>query len=445
MFSSLSNSFTSMFDRLRSKGVLTEADIDQAMRDIRIALLEADVALPAVREFIAGVKEKALGADKIKGVSTGHNVVKIVNDELINILTSDEQKLNLSSNPPAVVMMLGLQGSGKTTSSAKLALYLRKNMKKKVLLASLDVYRPAAQKQLEILGKELGIDSLEIVEGQKPLEITERALKAAKIGLYDVLILDTAGRLHTDEDLMNELIAVKKLSNPVEGLLVVDALTGQDAVNIGKEFHLKVGITGAILTRVDGDARGGAALSMRVVTGKPIKFIGVGERLNEFEEFHPERAASRILDMGDVLSLIEKASTIIDEEEAKKLEKKLKKGDFDLNDLLAQIKNMKKMGGITSILSMIPGMGKVKQQLAGVEMDDKVFAKQEAIIYSMTKKERSDPKIINAARKIRIAKGSGTQVQDVNKLLKSFAEMSNMMKRFGKMDKKQLARLGRPF
>jgi signal recognition particle subunit SRP54 len=434
-----------MFDRLRSKGVLTEADIDQAMRDIRIALLEADVALPAVREFIAGVKEKALGADKIKGVSTGHNVVKIVNDELINILTSDEQKLNLSSNPPAVVMMLGLQGSGKTTSSAKLALYLRKNMKKKVLLASLDVYRPAAQKQLEILGKELGIDSLEIVEGQKPLEITERALKAAKIGLYDVLILDTAGRLHTDEDLMNELIAVKKLSNPVEGLLVVDALTGQDAVNIGKEFHLKVGITGAILTRVDGDARGGAALSMRVVTGKPIKFIGVGERLNEFEEFHPERAASRILDMGDVLSLIEKASTIIDEEEAKKLEKKLKKGDFDLNDLLAQIKNMKKMGGITSILSMIPGMGKVKQQLAGVEMDDKVFAKQEAIIYSMTKKERSDPKIINAARKIRIAKGSGTQVQDVNKLLKSFAEMSNMMKRFGKMDKKQLARLGRPF
>lgn len=443
MFNSLSKSFTSMFDRLRSKGVLTEADIDQAMRDIRIALLEADVALPAVREFIIGVKEKALGANKIKGVSTGHNVVKIVNDELINILSSDEQKLNLSSNPPAVIMMLGLQGSGKTTSSAKLALYLRKNMKKKVLLASLDVYRPAAQEQLEILAKELGIDSLEIEDGQKPLEIVERALKVAKIGLYDVLILDTAGRLHTDEDLMNELIAVKKMANPVENLLVVDALTGQDAVNIGKEFHLRVGITGAILTRVDGDARGGAALSMRVVTDKPIKFIGVGEKLNEFEEFHPERAASRILDMGDVLSLIEKATNVINEEEAKNLEKKLKKGDFNLDDLLAQIKNMKKMGGVTSILSMIPGMGKIKQELTGVEMDDKVFAKQEAIIYSMTKKERSNPKVINAARKVRIAKGSGTQVQDVNKLLKGFAEMSNMVKKFGKMDKKQIARFGR--
>ncbi len=443
MFSSLSNNLTKIFDKLKRKGLLSESDVSEAMREVRIALLEADVALVAVKEFIEKVKTKAIGSEIIKSISPAQMVVKIVSDELTEILGSDHQALNLTTNSPAVIMLIGLQGSGKTTSAAKLALLLRKKYKKKILLASLDVYRPAAQVQLEVLGKQIDIDTLPIIATEMPEQITERALKEAKTGGYDVLILDTAGRLHTDNELIEELKEVKQLVSPVETLLVVDSLTGQDAVNIGKEFNQSVGISGVILTRVDGDARGGAALSMRCVTQQPIKFIGVGEKLNDLEEFHPERAASKILDMGDIVSLVEKAAEMIDEEEARSLAKKVQKGQFDLNDMLSQFKNLKKMGGIGSMLSMIPGLGKIKSQLGGLAIDNKMFAKQEAIISSMTRKERSDPKIINASRRVRIANGSGTKVQDVNRLLKQHLEMSMMVKKVGKMDHKQLAKLGK--
>ncbi|MBA8666913.1 signal recognition particle protein [Holosporaceae bacterium 'Namur'] len=443
MFSSLSNNLTKVFDKLKRKGLLNESDVSEAMREIRIALLEADVALPAVKEFIDKVKAKAIGSEIVKSVSPAQMVIKIVNDELTEILGSDYQALNLASTPPAVIMLVGLQGSGKTTSAAKLALLLRKKHKKKVLLASLDVYRPAAQAQLEVLGKQIDITTLPIVANEMPEKISKRALEEAKTNGFDILILDTAGRLHTDPELMEELNKVKELTSPVETILVVDSLTGQDAVNIGKEFNTKIGITGVILTRVDGDARGGAALSMRCITKQPIKFIGVGEKLSDLEEFHPQRAASKILGMGDIVSLVEKAAEMVSEEEAKTLAKRVQKGQFDLNDMLSQFKNLKKMGGIGSMLSMIPGLGKLKNQIGSMAIDDKMFTKQEAIINSMSKAERSDPKIINASRKIRIASGSGTKVQDINRLLKQHLEMSNMVKKVGKMDHKQLAKLGK--
>ena len=443
MFSSLSNNLTKVFDKLKRKGLLNESDVSEAMREIRIALLEADVALPAVKEFIDKVKAKAIGSEIVKSISPAQMVIKIVNDELTEILGSDHQALNLAATPPVAIMLVGLQGSGKTTSAAKLALLLRKKHKKKVLLASLDVYRPAAQAQLEVLGKQIDITTLPIVANEMPEKISKRALEEAKTNGFDILILDTAGRLHTDQELIEELNKVKILASPVETILVVDSLTGQDAVNIGKEFNTKIGITGVILTRVDGDARGGAALSMRCVTKQPIKFIGIGEKLSDLEEFHPQRAASKILGMGDIVSLVERAAEMVSEEEAKTLAKRVQKGQFDLNDMLAQFKNLKKMGGIGSMLSMIPGLGKLKNQIGSMAIDDKMFTKQEAIINSMSRAERNDPKIINASRKVRIANGSGTKVQDINRLLKQHLEMSNMVKKVGKMDHKQLAKLGK--
>jgi signal recognition particle subunit SRP54 len=443
MFSSLTHNFSKIFDKLKGKGLLTDADVGDAMREIRVALLEADVALPAVKEFINRVKEKAVGSEIIKSVSPAQMVVKIVNDELLAILGSENRSLNISTNPPAIIMLVGLQGSGKTTTTAKLALLLRKRFKKKVLMASLDVYRPAAQHQLEVLGKQIDIDTVPIVPGEIPEKIASRAIEEAKLGAYDILLIDTAGRLHTDQELILELQTIKKITNPIESLLVVDSLTGQDAVNIGREFNDKIGITGIILTRIDGDARGGAALSMRTITQCPIKFIGLGEKLNDLEEFYPERIASRILGMGDIVSLVEKAAENINEEEAKNLALKVQKGNFDLNDLLSQLKNVKKLGGLSSMLSLIPGLGKLRNQISSVNLDENILARQEAIIYSMTKLERRDPKMINASRKIRIAKGSGTQVQDINKLLKQYLEMSSMIKKFGKMDHKQLAKFGK--
>jgi signal recognition particle subunit SRP54 len=442
MFDNLSNSLNKVFDRLRGKGVLTEADVSAAMREIRIALLEADVALPVVKKFIAGVKEKAVGQDVIKSISPGQMVVKIVNDHLVEMLGAENAELQLNVAPPAVIMMIGLQGSGKTTSSGKLALYLKQKLNKKVLLASLDVYRPAAQKQLEILGNQIDVSSLPIIESEKPLAITKRALDVGKLEGYDVIILDTAGRLHIDATLMDELKDVKSLAKPSETLLVADSLTGQDAVHIAEQFHGAIGVTGNILTRMDGDGRGGATLSMRAVTGCPIKFIGSGEKINEFEAFHPDRIASRILGMGDIVSLVEKAAENVDEEEAKRLEKKVRKGAFDLDDLAKQLKMMRKMGGVGSLLGMMPGISKLKDKIDDAQVDDRAFIRLESIIYSMTKQERKYPKVINASRKKRIAAGAGTTVQEVNKLLKQHKQMSTMMKKFGKMDKKSMMRGG---
>lgn len=444
MFNSLSSKITGVFDKLRGRGVLSEADIDSALREVRIALLEADVALPVVKEFTQSLKEKALGAEVIKSISPAQMVIKLVQDHLTQLLGSEHSELNLVANPPVVILMAGLQGSGKTTSTGKLALRLKSRYGKKVLLASLDVYRPAAQQQLEVLAKQVQVGSLPIIEGQKPLEITKRALEAARLEGYDVLLLDTAGRLHVDDELMQELRAVKDLSNPTETLLVADSLTGQDAVTIAKQFHEKIGVTGIILTRLDGDARGGAALSMRSVTGQPIKFAGIGEKLSEFEEFHPARIASRILDMGDVVSLVERAAENIDKEEAEKMAAKLQQGSFDFDDLLSQLRQMKKMGGIGGLMGMLPGIGKIKEKMADANVDEKMLARQEAIIQAMTPHERKNPKVLNGSRKQRIAKGAGVQVQDINKLFKAWQQMEGMMKQMKKLGKKGMMRAGFP-
>lgn len=438
MFSSLSSKLTGIIGNLRKRGVLTEADIDAMSREIRIALLEADVALPVVKDFIASFKEKAVGANIVASVNPSQMVIKLVNDHLTELLGSEHQALNLAVNPPAVIMMVGLQGSGKTTSTGKLALRLKNKQNKKVLVASLDIYRPAAQEQLAQVAKQAGIDALPIISGQKPQAIAERALKEAKLGGYDVLLLDTAGRLHIDEELMGELQQVKQLTQPIETLLVADSLTGQDAVTIAKSFHEQVGISGIILTRVDGDGRGGAALSMRAVTGQPIKFMGMGEKLDALEEFHPERIASRILDMGDIVSLVEKAAENVSQEEAEQLAKRAMSGEFDFNDLLDQMRKMKKMGGIGSMLGMLPGIGGLKEKLAGANIDENMIARQEAIILSMTPRERKFPKLINGQRRIRIANGSGTSVQEVNKILKNQLQMADMMKKMKKMGPKAL-------
>lgn len=443
MFESLGDNLSKIFSTLKGKGFLSEEDVNKAMREVRIALLEADVALPVVKEFINKVKEKAVGQEVIKSVSPAQMVIKIVQDNLTETLGSETAELNLNVPVPAVIMMVGLQGSGKTTSAAKLALYLQKKRNKKVMLASLDIYRPAAQKQLEILAGQIGAGSLPIIEGEQPEEITNRALKEARLGGYDILILDTAGRLHIDADLMKELQRVKSIASPAETLLVADCLTGQDAVNIAKQFNEQIGVTGITLTRVDGDGRGGAALSMRSVTGCAIKFIGVGEKVSEFEEFHPSRIASRILGMGDIVALVESAAEHIDAEDAKKLQDKMKKGQFSLDDLAKQFKNMRKMGGIGSLMSMIPGVGKIKKQLdeAG-GVDERLLVRQESIIYSMTKQERRYPKVINGSRKRRIAQGAGVEVQEVNRLLKQFRSMEKMMRKFSQMDKKSIMRGG---
>jgi signal recognition particle subunit SRP54 len=442
MFESLSNNLSKVIDKITSRGMLTEADIDSAMREIRIALLEADVSLSVVREFINKVKEEAKGEKVLKSISPGQMIVKLVHDELVSILGTKLEPINLSAKPPAVIMFVGLQGSGKTTSSAKLSLWLKQKMHKNVMLASLDTMRPAAKEQLETLAKQINVESLPIIKNEKAVDIAKRALKAAKDSITDVLILDTAGRLHIDKELMQELQDIKGLTSPVEIILVVDALTGQDAVNVAKGFNESLSLTSAILTRIDGDGRGGAALSIAHTTGCPIKYMGTGEKMNEFQEFHPDRIASRILGMGDVVSLVERAAEHVTQEDAEKMASKMKKGQFDLNDMLSQLRSLKKMGGITSMLGMIPGLGKIKDKINAANINEDSMKYQEAMILSMTEQERINFKLINGSRRKRIALGSGTQVQDVNRLLKQHQEMSNMMRKFGKMDKKSMLRSG---
>jgi signal recognition particle subunit SRP54 len=444
MFETLSGRLGNVFDRLKRRGALGESDVEAALRDIRVALLEADVALPVVKDFIAAVRERAVGQEVLKSVTPGQMVVKIVHDHLVELLGGEAVELVLDHAPPQVVLMVGLQGSGKTTTCAKIGHRLRARARQKVLLASLDVQRPAAQEQLTVLARQAGVDSLEIVPGQDPVTIAERARRTAEREGYDVVILDTAGRLHIDDALMRELAAVRDRTRPHETLLVADALTGQDAVNLARAFHEQIGLSGIVLTRMDGDARGGAALSMRAVTGQPIKLVGVGEKIDALEAFHPERVASRILDMGDVVSLVEKVAESVDRAEAEKLAAKMQKGSFDLEDLASQLQQMRKMGGMSGLLGMLPGVGKIKQQMADAKLDDGMIGRQLAIVSSMTPKERRNPQILHASRKRRIAMGSGTSVQDINKLLKQYKQMQIMMKRVKKMGHKQFMARGLP-
>ncbi|QUT07472.1 signal recognition particle protein [Sphingobium phenoxybenzoativorans] len=433
MFDSLSDRLGGVFEKLRGRGALTEDDVRAAMREVRIALLEADVALPVVRDFVDKATEQAVGHNVLRSVTPGQQVVKIVSDTLTEVLGSETSELLIDVAPPAVIMMVGLQGSGKTTSTAKIAKRLKDKSRKKVLMASLDVQRPAAQEQLAVLGTQTDVATLPIVPGQQPVDIARRALQSAKLQGFDVVMLDTAGRLHVDQALMDEMKAVAEIANPHEILLVVDSLTGQDAVNVAKSFTEQVPLTGVVLTRMDGDARGGAALSMRAVTGQPIKFAGVGEKLDAIEPFHPGRVANRILGMGDVVSLVEKAAESIDAEEADKLAKKMAKGQFDLNDLRSQLAQMRRMGGLGALAGMIPGLKKAQAAMASSGANDKTLIHLDAMIGSMTPKERERPALINAKRKIRIAKGSGTTVQEVNRLLKMHQEMETAMKKIRKM------------
>ena len=434
MFDTLSDRLGTVFDRLRGRGALNEQDVRDAMREVRIALLEADVALPVVRRFIDSVTEQAVGQSVLKSVTPGQQVVKIVNDALVEMLGGEDVPgLDLNAAPPVVILMVGLQGSGKTTTTAKLGKLLKEKYGKKAMMASLDVNRPAAQEQLRVLGEQVDVLTLPIIAGQQPTEIATRALQSAKLQAVDVLLLDTAGRLHVDSALMEEMRAVASISNPREVLLVVDSLTGQDAVNVAQSFAGQVDLTGVVITRMDGDARGGAALSMRAVTGKPIKFAGTGEKIDALEAFSPSRVAGRILGMGDIVSMVEKAAASIKEEEAEAMAKRMAKGQFDMNDLRTQLRQMQNMGGIGALAGMIPGMKKAKAAMAQSGMDDKVLLHMDAIIGSMTPKERTRPDLLNAKRKIRIAKGSGTQVQDVNKILKMHQEMERAMKQIKKM------------
>ena len=442
MFSNLGNRLSDIFDRLRKRGALSEADVDTALREVRVALLEADVALPVVKDFITRVKEDSVGQEVLKSITPGQMVVKIVYDQLVAALGTQGVDLNLSVTPPAAIMIVGLQGSGKTTSAVKLARLLSTKRRKKVLMASVDVYRPAAREQLKILGEQAGVKTLDIIENEKPLDIARRASEKARLEGYDVLLIDTAGRLHVDDDLMRELLQLRAVLNPVETLFVADAMTGQDAVNIAKIFHEQVVLTGIMLTRIDGDARGGVALSVRHVTGCPIKFMGVGERIEQIEEFHPDRVASRILDMGDVLSLVEKAAETIKQEEAEKLAQKMSRGQFDMNDLADQLRQISKMGGLGGLMSMLPGINKFKNQVQQAGIDEKMIARQLAVIYSMTHAERRNPKVLNGSRRKRIAHGSGTTVNDVNRLLHQFQSMQDMMKRMNKLGEKGLKRQG---
>lgn len=437
MFDSLAEKLSGVFDRLAHRGALTEADVDGAMREIRVALLEADVALPVVKDVVAKIKDRAVGQAVVKSVTPSQMVVKIVHDALVEMLGGENAALDLNAAAPVPVLMVGLQGSGKTTTSAKLALRLKRD-KKRALLASLDVYRPAAQEQLAQLGAQIGVDVLPIIVGEKPKAIASRAMTEGRKGGYDVVVLDTAGRLHVDLDMMGEVTEIRALVQPKETLLVVDALAGQDAVNIAREFNEKIGITGIVLTRVDGDSRGGAALSMRAVTGRPIKFLGVGEKVDALEPFHPDRLAGRILGMGDVVSLVETAAEKMDKDEAERVAKRMMDGRFDLNDLLSQLRQMQKMGDLKGLLGLIPGMGKFKAQIDAAKIDDKIFKRQEAIILSMTPRERRNPDIIKAARKKRIAAGCGLSVQDVNKLLKQYEQIADVMKKMKKMGKRGL-------
>jgi signal recognition particle subunit SRP54 len=438
MLENFSGKITKIFDRISGKKFISENDLSDTLREIRVALLEADVSLKIAKEFIEKVKETAVGEQVVKSVSPGQMIVKIVHDELVKLLGSDKSELNLASKPPVVILMAGLQGSGKTTSSGKLALHLKNKLHKKVLLASLDTYRPAAADQLRILSEKIAVKFDEFFADKTPLELAKKAHKHAIDGAYDVLILDTAGRIHIDEKMMQELVEVRKAVNPNEILLVADAMIGQDAINVAEQFNQALNVTGVILTRLDGDARGGVALTMRAATNCPIKFIGTGEKIEELSPFDPERIASRIVGMGDVVSLVEKAQEVFDQEEMEKAAKKLQKGQFDFNDLLSQIRNMKKMGGLGSIVSLLPGAGKIKTYLDQMGGMDKEIKMQEALILSMTKKERAKPEILNSSRKHRIAKGAGTTIQEVNRLLKKYKQMQKMMGKMGKIDPKKM-------
>ncbi len=453
MFEGLSKRLGDVFDKLRGRGSLSEADVDAALREVRTALLEADVALPVVRQFIDSVRPKAIGADVIRSVTPGQMVVKIVNDHLVEMLGGTVSDLDLNAIPPVVILMVGLQGSGKTTSSAKIGYRLSQgpqgmaaefggsfSVKRRVMMASLDTRRPAAQQQLKILGEQTGVPTLPIVPLEMPLAITRRALETARREGFDVLILDTAGRLSIDEELMKEVADISDLAKPKETLLVADAMTGQDAVNVAKAFNERLAVTGIVLTRVDGDARGGAALSMRAVTGRPVKLIGVGEKFDALEPFHPDRIASRILGMGDIVSLVERAAETIDKEDAEKLAAKVRKGQFDMDDLLNQLRQLRKMGGLSGLMGMLPGAMQAKAAMSKAKIDEGQLKRQEAVILSMTPKERRNPDLIHASRKKRIAKGSGVQVQDVNKLLKQHADMLKMMKRVNKLGEKGFMR-----
>jgi signal recognition particle subunit SRP54 len=443
MFDALSDKFSGIFDGLRRRGALTEADVGEALREVRLAMLDADVALPVVKDFVARVRERAVGAEVLGAVSPGQQVAKIVNDALVEALGGEGAvPLNLAASPPVPILMVGLQGSGKTTTSGKLALRLTSRDRRRVLLASLDTQRPAAQLQLAQLAERAGVASLPIVAGQTPVQIARRAMEAGRREAFDVVILDTAGRLSIDQALMDEVRDIRAATNPVETLLVVDAMTGQDAVQTARAFNEAVGVTGIVLTRMDGDARGGAALSMRQITGAPIKFSGSGEKIDALEEFHPERVAGRILGFGDIVGLVERVSETVDQDEAEKLAKKMLKGVFTLEDYAAQLKQISKMGSLSSIVGMLPGMSQFKQKIEDANIENTMFKRHAAIISSMTVKERRTPDIIKASRKKRIAAGSGTSVQDVNKLLKQYDDMATMMKRMGKLGQKGLMRQG---
>ena len=436
MFENLSDRLGGVFDRLTRQGALSEDDVTAAMREVRVALLEADVSLPVARNFVRAVTQKATGAAVTKSVTPGQQVVKIVHDELIRVLQGDGPPEALRiDNPPAPILMVGLQGSGKTTTTAKLARRLKEREKKRVLMASLDTNRPAAMEQLAILGQQVGVDTLPIVPGENAVQIARRARQQATLGGYDVYLLDTAGRLHIDEVLMDEVQAVRDAVSPRETLLVVDGLTGQDAVNVATEFDGKVGITGVVLTRMDGDGRGGAALSMRAITGKPIRFVGVGEKMDALEVFDAERIAGRILGMGDIVALVEKAQEVLEVEQAERMMKRFQKGLFNMNDLRSQLEQMLRMGGMQSIMGMMPGMGKMAKQAEAAGLDDKAIRRQIALINSMTRKERANPDLLQASRKRRIAAGAGMDVAELNKLLKMHRQMADTMKKLGRMGK----------
>ena len=444
MFENLTNKFEEIFSSLKKAPSLDEKQVDEGLKGIRLALLEADVSLDVVKEFISRVKPKALGQEIIRSTSPGDMVVKIVYDEIVSFLGDKNSEISLNAVPPVPIMLVGLQGSGKTTTTSKLAKFLEKNNKKKVMMASLDVYRPAAQEQLRLLGEQNNIETLPIIEGQLPADICRRALSAANLNGCEVVLFDTAGRTQIDFQMMNEIKQIETIINPAETILVADSLTGQVAANVAKEFKNTVNLSGIILTRADGDGRGGAALSMKYVAEVPIKFLGVGEKIENFEVFHPDRIANRILGMGDIVSLVEKASEDLDQENLKKTEEKLKKGQFSMEDYLSQLRQMKKMGGIEGIMSFLPGVSKIKSQMDQSGIDEKIITQNEAVILSMTKQERENPKIINGSRKKRIANGSGTDIATINKLLKQFKMMSEMMKKMSKGNMKGMADKGIP-
>ena len=444
MFENLTNKFEEIFSSLKKAPSLDEKQVDEGLKGIRLALLEADVSLDVVKEFISRVKPKALGQEIIRSTSPGDMVVKIVYDEIVSFLGDKNSEISLNAVPPVPIMLVGLQGSGKTTTTSKLAKFLEKNNKKKVMMASLDVYRPAAQEQLRLLGEQNNIETLPIIEGQLPVDICRRALSAANLNGCEVVLFDTAGRTQIDFQMMNEIKQIETIINPAETILVADSLTGQVAANVAKEFKNTVNLSGIILTRADGDGRGGAALSMKYVAEVPIKFLGVGEKIENFEVFHPDRIANRILGMGDIVSLVEKASEDLDQENLKKAEEKLKKGQFSMEDYLSQLRQMKKMGGIEGIMSFLPGVSKIKSQMDQSGIDEKIITQNEAVILSMTKQERENPKIINGSRKKRIANGSGTDIATINKLLKQFKMMSEMMKKMSKGNMKGMADKGIP-